>query len=724
MQKQMREGWAKFGHVEVHLPSLVSPEGQKDLTRAEKDEEKQGKPEEDAPASKRGEPARIKIFEGGYKSNEEYVYVRGRGRGKYVCEECGIRCKKPSMLKKHIRTHTDVRPYVCKHCHFAFKTKGNLTKHMKSKAHSKKCQETGVLEELEAEEGTSDDPFQDSEGREGSEAVEEHQFSDLEDSDSDSDLDEDEDEDEEESQDELPRPSSEAPPPGPPRADSSPAQGAEPAGATSGREAAPGSAISDAEHPAASSRPAPSQSTPCLLQLGSAPTGPTEKDSGSALSCKVTSPRRPWSPSKEAGSRPPLARKHSLTKSDASPQRCSPAREPQASAPSSPGPQMGPGRDISPLPCGSPRLQLSPLVSCPLGREFPPRTHLPPQLEGAADPGTSRHSPTRRWPPGQAESPPRSVLPGKWAVAGPGSPSAGERGPGLGLAPRVLFPPMPLPHKLLGRSPETCASTWQKAESRSPSCSPGPVHPLSSRPFSAPHDFHGPARTEENVFSHLPLHSQRLPRAPCPLIPIGGIQMVQTRPGAHPTLLPGPTAAWVGGFSGGGSDLTGAREAQERGRWSPTESSSASVSPVAKVSKFTLSSELEGRGYPKERDRTGGGLGRPPDWEPRGAEAPAHSPCTPPEALPQPPQGHRPTQSWSPRWETPRLLATTETSATPPLDRSSSVGCLAEASARFPARRRNLSGEPRTRQSFHEPLGSGESRAPPPQPEDRGPPRT
>ncbi|TMS12027.1 HIV1 enhancer-binding protein 2-like protein [Larimichthys crocea] len=69
------------------------------------------------------EPTRIKIFEGGYKSNEDYVYVRGRGRGKYICEECGIRCKKPSMLKKHIRTHTDVRPYVCKFCNFAFKTK-------------------------------------------------------------------------------------------------------------------------------------------------------------------------------------------------------------------------------------------------------------------------------------------------------------------------------------------------------------------------------------------------------------------------------------------------------------------------------------------------------------------------------------------------------------------------------------------------------------------------
>lgn len=63
-----------------------------------------------------------------YKSNEDYVYVRGRGRGKYICEECGIRCKKPSMLKKHIRTHTDVRPYVCKFCNFAFKTKGSSSR--------------------------------------------------------------------------------------------------------------------------------------------------------------------------------------------------------------------------------------------------------------------------------------------------------------------------------------------------------------------------------------------------------------------------------------------------------------------------------------------------------------------------------------------------------------------------------------------------------------------
>lgn len=59
-----------------------------------------------------------KELTGGFESNEEYTYVRGRGRGRYVCSECGIRCKKPSMLKKHIRTHTDVRPYTCTHCAF------------------------------------------------------------------------------------------------------------------------------------------------------------------------------------------------------------------------------------------------------------------------------------------------------------------------------------------------------------------------------------------------------------------------------------------------------------------------------------------------------------------------------------------------------------------------------------------------------------------------------
>lgn len=85
-----------------------------------------------------------KKLHGGYKSTESYVYVRGRGRGKYVCETCGIRCRKPSMLKKHIRTHTNLRPFKCKQCKFSFKTKGNLTKHMKSKSHVRKCVNLGI----------------------------------------------------------------------------------------------------------------------------------------------------------------------------------------------------------------------------------------------------------------------------------------------------------------------------------------------------------------------------------------------------------------------------------------------------------------------------------------------------------------------------------------------------------------------------------------------------
>ncbi|XP_050408379.2 uncharacterized protein LOC126823519 [Patella vulgata] len=88
---------------------------------------------------------REKVCRGGFKTDEEYTYIRGRGRGSYVCETCGIRCRKPSMLKKHIRTHTDHRPYHCRHCKFSFKTKGNLTKHMKSKAHQKKCMELGIV---------------------------------------------------------------------------------------------------------------------------------------------------------------------------------------------------------------------------------------------------------------------------------------------------------------------------------------------------------------------------------------------------------------------------------------------------------------------------------------------------------------------------------------------------------------------------------------------------
>ena len=86
---------------------------------------------------------RVWIFPGGYRSTEAYVYVRGRGRGRYVCATCGVRCKKPSVLRKHLRSHTDIRPHHCHVCDVGFKTKGNLSKHLNSKAHHSRSSELG-----------------------------------------------------------------------------------------------------------------------------------------------------------------------------------------------------------------------------------------------------------------------------------------------------------------------------------------------------------------------------------------------------------------------------------------------------------------------------------------------------------------------------------------------------------------------------------------------------
>ncbi|XP_042148047.1 transcription factor sma-9 [Ixodes scapularis] len=152
-------------------------------------------------------PKRVRIFEGGFKSNEAYTYVRGRGRGKYVCEECGIRCKKPSMLKKHIRTHTDLRPFSCHHCCFAFKTKGNLTKHMKSKAHHKKCTELGILPvPTTVDDSTQVDADtlarQEQQQREISEEDDEDDDEDEDDEDEDDEEDDEDDEDEEDDEEE------------------------------------------------------------------------------------------------------------------------------------------------------------------------------------------------------------------------------------------------------------------------------------------------------------------------------------------------------------------------------------------------------------------------------------------------------------------------------------------------------------------------------------------
>lgn len=67
--------------------------------------------------------------------------------GKYVCHYCNLVCSKPSVLQKHIRAHTNERPYPCTSCGFSFKTRSNLYKHCRSRTHANrvmgvKAQET------------------------------------------------------------------------------------------------------------------------------------------------------------------------------------------------------------------------------------------------------------------------------------------------------------------------------------------------------------------------------------------------------------------------------------------------------------------------------------------------------------------------------------------------------------------------------------------------------
>lgn len=73
--------------------------------------------------------------EEGYSKKEQ----KPKKPGKYICHYCGRACAKPSVLKKHIRSHTGERPYPCIPCGFSFKTKSNLYKHRKSHAHAIKA---------------------------------------------------------------------------------------------------------------------------------------------------------------------------------------------------------------------------------------------------------------------------------------------------------------------------------------------------------------------------------------------------------------------------------------------------------------------------------------------------------------------------------------------------------------------------------------------------------
>ncbi|XP_069462905.1 transcription factor HIVEP2 [Ambystoma mexicanum] len=485
-------------------------------------------------STKQTEPIRIKIFEGGFKSNEDYIYVRGRGRGKYICEECGIRCKKPSMLKKHIRTHTDVRPYVCKLCNFAFKTKGNLTKHMKSKAHMKKCLELGVamtsIDDTDAEESENiEDMQKDSEKGSVRGISMDHQFSDAEDSDGDDgddneDDDDDDDDFDEHQGDSTPSTRSRSTSPQPPRFPSLSVTAALSQRASSESPVGHSSLMSYLST-------LPSIQVTPLLTPGDSHVDSQIMEYQRYLHAKCADLEH----EKDRLDIPSSMDEEYMHFSETS---SSPRDFSCSSLQSSPGCDSSPCRDNSPkrylMPSGdmSPRRHLSPR------RDVSPMRHLSPRKEAAL---RRELSPRRDVSPRRHLSPLRPMSPGKdLSCRRDLSPRTERRyiASGRTASPRrglYYNPSMPQVHYF---QPDLGALGNVNLPKGLPKASYGSLYGDKEAP---PQHQEGNQFLEghnDYVFSHLPLHSQLQVRAPLPMIPVGGIQMVhsghETLSGLHP----------------------------------------------------------------------------------------------------------------------------------------------------------------------------------------------
>lgn len=475
-------------------------------------------------SAKQTEPMRIKIFEGGFKSNEDYVYVRGRGRGKYICEECGIRCKKPSMLKKHIRTHTDVRPYVCKLCNFAFKTKGNLTKHMKSKAHMKKCLELGVamtsVDDAEIEESGNIEDIQ--KESEKSTIATDHQFSDAEESDGDDGEDNDDDDDEEEDFDDnqgdsTPKTRSRSTSPQPPRF------------STLSVTAASASQRASPEISMGHSSLMSYLSTMPSIQVTHLMT-PSAMGRDSQMVNYQRLVLASLEHDKEKMDVPgSMDEDYMLTSEPSS----SPRDFSSCSRHSSPGYDSPPCRDNSPKRYLSLRGDLSPRRHLSPRRDASPMRHLSPRKEAAL---RRELSPRRDVSPRRHLSPLRPVSPGKDMSTGRDLSPRRERrymASFRALSPRRRLhhnTSLPMSHYLHSDSGLLGPGSLRKNWPQFPYVGPYPED-------VSGHQSHGPAPSghKDYVFSHLPLHSQQQIRAPLPMIPIGGIQIINSNSAIQPS---------------------------------------------------------------------------------------------------------------------------------------------------------------------------------------------
>ncbi|XP_029589541.1 transcription factor HIVEP2 [Salmo trutta] len=579
----------KFEQMKPELMQLdVSKYGKKIKGLSSRDRVKEDHGEKEA-SSKPAEPTRIKIFEGGYKSNEDYVYVRGRGRGKYICEECGIRCKKPSMLKKHIRTHTDVRPYVCKFCNFAFKTKGNLTKHMKSKAHMKKCLELGVsvtsVEDADAEEADNGEDGQRESGK-MSGIMADHQFSDADDSDGGEDdgdeVDDDEDDDDDYDGDSTPKTRSRSTSPQPygipslsitAVAASQSAYSSDLLGHGSKPPifsyftSLPSIQITQLMVPSERAGQGQMAEYQRLLQ------GALGEDYKNRLDI-------PSSMDKDFG----LSTDHSSSSFDLSPSRLSspglgssPLREPSPTTSSRK--YLSPRRDLSPRGRLSPHREVSPLRHISPKRDISFRRDLSPRRDLSARGHLSPLSHA-----GRPTSPGRDLA-GRREL----SPRSHHRGMIRPVSPRRGMHHHSAPWSLSKHLDSEMVSLGQHSRSHS-------EMETEQKKGSPPHSSQESPQPDQGLFSHLPLHSQQQVRTSFPMIPIGGIQMVHSVPTsvtglAHSARLPlqkstseesstSEVSFHLAEGGGGSRGSTGSSDSPQRQERMVSSSSSSRGTPV------------------------------------------------------------------------------------------------------------------------------------------------
>lgn len=96
------------------------------------------------------------------KSNEKHdnQTIEKSVGGKYICPYCNLVCSKPSVLQKHIRAHTNERPYPCESCGSRFKTRSNLYKHCRSRTHANRVMGNKSMENNNDGDGDSQSKYE------------------------------------------------------------------------------------------------------------------------------------------------------------------------------------------------------------------------------------------------------------------------------------------------------------------------------------------------------------------------------------------------------------------------------------------------------------------------------------------------------------------------------------------------------------------------------------